>query len=122
MDISFFNTVDTHGEGAELQLLGPDYQKTDCYLTVIGVDSKAMATIKKDASKAVVDKKYDSLQEALSSPEYAARMVLDWRGMESDGKELAFDKELLIGFLDKAPHIRAQIAVFAANRANFIKG
>lgn len=122
MDISYFNTAEPHDEGAELQLRGPDGELTECYLTVIGMDSKAMNDIRKDAQKAVVDKEYEDVFEALSSAKYASRMVKGWRGMESEGKEIKFTKDMICQFLETAPYLRMQIATFAGNRKNFIKG
>ena len=116
MDIKSLYTSESHEQGAEMQVIGPDGKKLDCYITLVGTDSKRWREIVRTKMRKMLSDDTDD-----DSSELLASASIDWRGFESDGKELKFSKEAIASLFKNAPYISDQADRFIANRANFTK-
>ncbi len=126
MDINELYTVEACEKGAELQIVNPiTGEKTDCYIEVMGVDSKAFREAKRQSQRKAVEvaKKEDS---SLDVDEITAGMLADvtvgWRGFTSKGKAVKFSKKAAKELYANSPDIANQVDLFMSKRANFTKG
>jgi|TARA_R110000751_G_scaffold41267_1_gene96962 hypothetical protein len=127
MDIKELYTVDSHEAGSELRLTSPlDGAITDCYLTIVGIDSAVWREAEIKGKRQVLElfKTGDSDEKAHGSivAETLSSAVIAWRGFENEGKSLKFDRAFLKDLIVNSPSIGDQIDHFIADRVNFIKG
>ena len=115
MDINQLDTRSIHGAGSEMQVKDQLGNETDVFIKVVGVDSKLWREIIKESAR-----KTDS--EKFNGNELLAKACLDFRGLETDGKEIPFSYESMLNLLEIAPYIAEQLDRFIGNRANFTKG
>lgn len=124
MKATDFYTAPAHEEGAEVQLTSPiTGEKTDCYITVAGVDSKRFRTAQRKQKRAVLKAMQDG-DDLESMPEYGllASCVISWRGFnDDDGAEWKFSKKNVTALFENSPLVAEQVDRFISDRANFIK-
>ena len=124
MNVNDLYTAPTHEEGAEVRLTSPiTGKKTDCYITVAGIDSKRFRAAQRKQKRDILDavKSGDDMD---SIPEYGllVESCLSWRGLEDDkGNEWKFSKENATALFENSPLIAEQVDRFLTDRANFIK-
>lgn len=124
MNVTDLYTAPIHEKGAEVRLISPiTGEKTDCYITVAGMDSKLFRAAQRRQRRAVLDavKDGDNMDDM---PEYGllADSCLSWRGLDdADGKEWKFSKKNVLALFENSPQIAVQVDKFVADRANFIK-
>jgi hypothetical protein len=123
MELNDLLTTESHGVGAEMRVRGPDGNLTDCYITLVGVDS--------DLWDKVMTESRDTLIKAGKQGRNAivkikAGMIADaslaWRGFTFNGEEIEFSREKALELYISAPYIMTQCDGFIAERANFMKG
>lgn len=122
MEISKLYTAESHETGAEVRIVNPVTGKdTDCYITVIGVDSKTFRSEQRKRQR----KALDAVRSNKEMPDDEFGLLVEssigWRGFESDGKELKFSKKSIKALFDNSPLIADQVDKFIADRANFTK-
>ena len=124
MDIKSLYTLEAHESGSEMNIISPiDGKPTECFLTVLGVDSRAWRE-----ARLVFDREIIKLNDASESERALliattqAAIVIGWRGFDNEGKPLDFDRPFLVELLVKSPSIGDQIERFKDNRLNFTKG
>ncbi len=117
MDIDKLYTADSHGEGAEMQVKDYNGNKIDCWIKVVGIDSKRFRKESLNLKRNIV--KNDDI-EAVKA-ESLANVTIDWRGFESKDKELPFSKKAAKKLYEDAPYIMDQVDRFISNHANFTK-
>ena len=123
MDINELFTAEIHESGAEVQITNPTTGKdTDCYITVIGIDSKSFRSEQRKRQR----KALDAVRNNKSIPDDEFGLLVEstigWRGFESEGKEWPFSKKNAQSLFDNSPLIADQVDKFIADRANFTKG
>lgn len=116
-----FNTAKLSNEGVELALYLPDGTKTDEFLVVRGMDSKAFRSAQARANRERVDIAKDkdlspedqATKAAEVNTRLVASLVADW----------SFSQECndvnKMKFLQDAPQIQRQVDVFAEKHSNF---
>ena len=115
MEINELNTAERHQIGAEMQVKSENGEKLDCFITLVGVDSKTWrAIVKKNRRKIITGEEVDNAESL-------AEATLGWRGFTKDGVEYEFSKERVKALYDSAPYIQNQVDEFIANRENFTK-
>ena len=124
MDIESLYTVEAHEAGAEVQINNPlTGKKTDIYIKVAGMDSKAYRKARhaalREAALKVADGEVD--EDALAS-NMLAEATTGWRGVESKGKPIAFSKDKAVDIYLNSPSIRDQVDRFISDRSNFTNG
>ena len=73
MDINKLNTADAHQAGAEMQVKSEKGELLDCYITLVGVDSKTWRNIsKKNRRKVILGEDVDNAKVALQSSDVAS--------------------------------------------------
>tara|TARA_R110002124_G_C8828239_1_gene504523 strand:+ start:661 stop:1035 length:375 start_codon:yes stop_codon:yes gene_type:complete len=124
MDIKSLYTLEAHESGSEMNIISPiDGKPTECFLTVLGVDSRAWRE-----ARLVFDREIIKLNDASESERALliattqAAIVIGWRGFDNEGKPLDFDRPFLVELLVKSPSIGDQIERFKDTRLNFTKG
>ena len=130
MDITDIYTAEACEKGAEMQVINPiTGKKTDCFITVMGVDSVAFRNGKRKGSRAILEavsnaSKGDDLSpiEFATTADVLAGVTTGWRGFTNKGKEFPFSNENVIALYLNSPDIANQVDIFIANRANFTKG
>ena len=118
MKLNTLYTTDLHDAGAELRILDGEGNKTDLYITVVGMDSKAFRKHSKRHQKAYMESlrsKKDFDDEDLNL-QGLVDCTLGWRGVEEK-----FSKKLCTELYKNAPYIKDQIDNFMGDRANFTK-
>ena len=117
MDISELYTADLHEAGAEMQVKDENGELLDCFLLVVGIDSKLWRKTFNDGKRQLLSGEGENVEANVM-----AEATIGWRGFESDGVELDFSKESILALYVNAPYIAEQVDKFIANRANFTKG
>lgn len=124
MDIKSLYTLEAHESGSEMNIISPiDGKPTECFLTVLGVDSRAWRE-----ARLVFDREIIKLNDASESERALliattqAAIVIGWRGFDNEGKPLDFDRPFLVELLVKSPSIGDQVERFKDTRLNFTKG
>ena len=85
MDINNLYTVEAHEEGAEIRIVSPlDGKKTDFYISVQGVDSKAYRTAVKAYHRKLLN------DEEGGEIELIVAITKGWRGLVDGDKEVEF--------------------------------
>lgn len=120
MDIDKLYTADAHEEGAEMQVKDFNGKEIDCWIKVVGVDSKKFRNESLTLKRNLV--KNDDVDVEAVKAESLANVTLDWRGFESKGKELPFSQKAVKKLYEDAPYIMDQVDRFISKRANFTKG
>lgn len=123
-DIFDLYTVDAHGDGAEMQVKGPDGVKLDMFITFVGVDSDKWDEIQREYRPKQLEALKDSDTRIINRirAEMMSKAALGWRGVESKGETIDFTVEKLTELFINAPYIWDQANLFIADRVNFIKG
>lgn len=120
MDIHDLYTAPLHDKGAEVQIRNPiTGDLTDCYINVIGVDSKKFRSLQKERRRAVLDAIREDTKLEDDEFQLLVDSTLGWRGFTHKGKELKFDKENLLALYTNSPKIAEQVDKFMADRKNF---
>lgn len=123
MEITNLYTAEAHESGAEVRIVNPETgENTDCYITIVGVDSKTFRSAKRKWQRKALDAIRDN--KAIPDDDFGLLIdaAVDWRGFESEGKELAFSKKSLKALFNGAPLIADQVDKFIHDRANFTEG
>ena len=117
MDIKDLYTVETHENGAEMQVNDESGKALDMYITLAGIDSKAFRKAKSKLQREILagDDSEDLRAQAL------ADVTLNWRGFLNDGVELEFTNDLVKQLYINAPYVMDQADVFINQRVNFTK-
>jgi len=116
MDIKSLYTVEDHDAGAEMQVKDQHGKEMDCYITIVGIDSK---TWRKSFNKH--KRKILSDNDENAAADLYAGVSLSWRGFTSKGEELPFSKKSVKALYINAPYLVEQVDTFIADRANFTK-
>jgi hypothetical protein len=127
MEISRLATAESHGEGAECNILDPvTREPTDVFIKVMGSDSKQWRAQKKKQTNAVLEARAQDKAKSIDfdamDVEALVAVTLGWRGIVADGEEYAFNKANAKSLYENAPNVVAQLLEFLANGANFTKG
>tara|TARA_B100000809_G_scaffold166820_1_gene164158 strand:- start:2017 stop:2388 length:372 start_codon:yes stop_codon:yes gene_type:complete len=123
MDINQLYTADAHEAGAECRIVNPaDGSDTDCYITVIGIDSKSFRAEQRKRQR----KALDAVRSNKPIPDDEFGLLVEsctgWRGFKNDKKEWPFTKKNLMALFENSPLIADQVDKFIADRENFTKG
>jgi hypothetical protein len=113
MDIKKLYTRDRHNAGSEVRVKDELGNDTDMYIRVVGMDSNAWNSIQLSIGRDHADGKEIETHEIL------ADATIGWRGVESDGVELEFSRDLVRDLYFSAPYIAEQVNRFIGNRRNF---
>ena len=116
MDINNLYTQDLHDEGAEMQVKDAEGNPLDCFITLVGVDSKRWRDLLRGQQRKLQAGGYDADGAGL-----LAGATLSWRGFTANGEDLPFSKEAAALLYEKAPYIAQQVDLFIANRTNFTR-
>ena len=111
MDINDLYTQDKHDAGAEMRVRGPDGIETDCYIMLVGIDSKKWREILKERAK----------DSAINDNMILAKATLGWRGFTNGDDNFEFSEAAALALYKKAPYIAQQADLFISRRVNFIK-
>lgn len=124
IDIEELYTVDAHEAGAEMCVNDKYGNKTEMFITFVGVDSDKWDDIKREfqAKRVEAISKDDFKLDNKLKAEMIASAALGWRGFNSKGVAVEFTKESLVTLLTKAPYIWDQANLFIVARVNFTKG
>tara|TARA_R110000823_G_scaffold203197_2_gene334057 strand:+ start:3329 stop:3712 length:384 start_codon:yes stop_codon:yes gene_type:complete len=127
MELNKLETVESHGTGAECNILSPvDGMPTDVYIKIAGADSRVWRAAKKKQTQAIIsaraDSKMDSLDYENMDASALAEATISWRGITKDGKEYEFNKGNAKKLYSESPSVANQLIEFLSNRANFTKG
>lgn len=127
MDFNDLATAQSHGNGAEINILSPvDGKPTDVYITIMGIDSKEWRAAKKAQTSQIITARADGKMEDLDydrmDAEALAKITLGWKGIAKEGKEYKFSYENALSLYLDAPAVVSQLIEFVSNRENFIKG
>lgn len=127
MDLNQLQTVTSHDEGAECNILSPiDGSKTDVFIKIKGADSKVWRSAKKTQMSQIIaaraDDKMDDLDYESMDAEALAEATISWRGITKDGKPYGFSKENALKLYKESPAVTNQLLAFIEQRANFTKG
>lgn len=130
MDFATFDPAAMAEEGAELNVLHPKtYEKTDIFIRIRGMDSpsyRAYAAEKKREAQLQPGHIPTPQEEEDSLIRSLAMMTIGWRGVEEtkEGEEVAtiieFSREAAVKLYTKHAWLRDQLAIFVANRGNFL--
>lgn len=118
MEISQLYTVDSHENGAEMQVKDESGNDLDMYITLAGIDSKAFRKTKAKLQREIIN---GGDPEELRA-EALADVTINWRGFLNDGNELEFTNDMAKQLYINAPYVMDQADVFINQRANFTKG
>ena len=123
MDTSLIFTADAHEEGAWIDILDINMEKTPIRIHVVGKDSKRFQQIEDDAHRRYLE---SDRKDEVSVEERLAAMTNKWENVPDPTKgpewvDMEFSKENAILFYQKAPVIREQVNRAINNRANFMK-
>jgi len=127
MDLNQLQTVSSHDEGAECNILSPiDGMPTDVFIKIKGADSKAWRAAKKSQMSQIIaaraDDKLDKLDYDSMDAEALAEVTISWKGITKDGKPYGFSKENALTLYKESPAVLNQLLAFIEQRANFTKG
>lgn len=124
MELADFHTAESHQTGSEIRVRKPDGSYSDCYITVVGIDSPQWREIVKNRNRSDLRKviESDEKSEADEKAEDLAKASLNWRGFTDQGQEIEFSQDKAEQLYSAAPYIADQVDMFIANRVNFIKG
>jgi hypothetical protein len=124
MDIKQLNTADSHDAGSEINIRDQFGKLTDCFITVVGMDSKIWRQIEADRNRRLVAKliKPDDAAQESDSAETLAKATIAWRGFTDGESQYDFSQEKAVLLYRSAPYIADQVDRFIGKRANFIKG
>lgn len=123
MDINELYTAPLHDKGAEVQIKNPiTSELTDCWIKVVGVDSKRFRDSQRKRQREVLDALRDS--KPLNDDEFGILVdaTIGWKGFTNKGKEWKFSKANVKVLYKNSPKIAEQVDRFVADRRNFIKG
>lgn len=125
MDLAALKVVSAAEVGSELVLLNPfTGDETDLVLTVLGYDAATVQDAEDRAKKEFMSKPKGGLDEMQGKTRLArvCAAIVDWRGLSSDGKELAYSKENVREIISDPEFawIADQVEAFAMRRANFM--
>lgn len=118
MELSDFNTADSHGEGSEMQVRKPDGELTDCYIKLVGIDSPLWRDIVRERQRLSLSASLSGESNDASETDIS-KATIGWRGFTDNGDEVEFSTEKAKQLYLAAPYILDQADVFIANRANF---
>jgi|DEB0MinimDraft_10_1074344.scaffolds.fasta_scaffold36480_2 hypothetical protein len=117
MDLKELYTLESHEEGAEIQIKSPiDNELTDFFITVKGIDSKSYRNAIRKYHRSILDDKEGGEIDLLVA------ITMDWKGLMDNGKEVKFSAEKAKELYTNAPSVASQIDQFVANRRNFTTG
>ena len=127
MDIKSLYTLEAHESGSEMNIISPvNGEPTECFLTVLGVDSRAWRDAelagKRDIVNLAENGDFDKFKSRRIIAETLTQAVTGWRGFDDNGKPLDFDRAFLADLIINSPSIGDQIDRFIATRSNFTKG
>jgi len=127
MDFNDLATVETHDQGAEVNIISPlDRNPTDVFITIMGVDSKEWRSQKKKQTTKIIEAKnagtMDKLDYDALDAEALAAVTLSWRGITKEGKEFKCTHANALDLYVNSPAISSQLLDFLNERANFTKG
>lgn len=124
MEIKSLYTLDDHEEGSEVCINGPDGNKTDLYINVMGCDSHAYRKKEREVRAKVIRSLRDDsdMGEFDEDLEMMTHVTIGWRGLKDGGVDVPFSKDAAKKLYVNAPYIRQQVNEFVVNRKNFIKG
>jgi hypothetical protein len=127
MDISLLATAESHGEGAECNILDPvTREPTDVFIKIMGADSKEWRAQKKKQTNAVLEARSQDKAKSIDfdamDVDALVAVTLDWRGIVSNGEDYPFTKANAKNLYQNAPNVVSQLLVFLADGANFTKG
>lgn len=125
MDIDDLMTRDAHESGAELRIVNPKTgKKTDIYIKLMGVDSRAFRKAQKAAIRKVIAAKGNLNEDEFLDEdiEQLVAITIGWRGAKRNGKEFEFNEANCRELYSQSPAIADQVDRFIGNRANFTKG
>lgn len=118
MELNNLYTLDAHEKGAEMQVIDKHGDLADCYIMLIGFDSRQWEELINRHSEALQSELHSNAAKA----EMLAGAALGWRGFMSDNVEIDFSIEKVKELFINAPYICDQANKFIAKRANFTKG
>ena len=123
MDINSLYTAGLHDEGAEIQIRDQFGEKTDCYIKIVGPDSKRFREIEKANIRSLLAamKGEDEEVEDNKNEIDLAKLTLGWKGFTDKGKALEFSQEAAVVLYVQAPYIVKQLNKELLNRANFMQ-
>ena len=124
MDINSLYTAGLHDEGAEIQVKDQFGEKTDCYIKIVGPDSKRFRDIEKQNIRSLVAAiKGEDTEDVEDNKNEIdlAKLTLGWRGFTDKDKPLEFSTEAAIVLYVQAPYIVKQLNKELLNRANFMQ-
>jgi len=127
MDFKQLATAESHGEGAECNILDPiTGESTDVFITIMGADSAAWRAQKKKQTNAVIaarsSGKHGELDFDKMDVDALVAATIGWRGIVSDGEEYKFTKANAKKLYENAPSVVSQLLEFLSNGANFTGG
>jgi len=124
-ELSVFNMCKLSEEGAELNIIAPNGEKTEWVITLRGADSKEFRTAQQAVRKRFLNKtsKLDSEELDRMSNMSLAACVITWSGVNMNGEEFKPTKENIEIVLNEPAWLWAkeQIDRFVVDRANFIR-
>lgn len=127
MDISALATAESHGAGAECNILDPvTREPTDVFISIMGADSREWRAQKKKQTNKMLQARSEEKAQSIDfdAMDVAAlvAVTIGWRGIVSDGEEYPFTKANAKHLYENAPNVVSQLLTFVADGANFTKG
>lgn len=122
MDLASLKTKPLHDAGAEMQVVGPDGQLTDAYITLVGPDSEIWRQVRRRVERKVLAASASGAEADIDLADIIATATIGWRGLESDGEPVECTHEAALDLYANAPYIRDQADRFIADRGNFTGG
>lgn len=119
MELNDLFTTPAHEAGAEMRVRDMLGNETDCYLLLVGMDSKAWQNASIKHRRSLIEPDADLYELKI---QFMTDATIGWRGFTDQGNELEFSKEKAEQLYRSAPYIVEQADQFIGNRANFMKG
>lgn len=121
MDLNRLATVEAHEAGMEFHLVNQvTGEKEDVCFVVKGTDSKAWRQAQKEQRRKMLEKdEVDFLDHEYLWP-MVAKLIIDWRNLEKDGKPFEYSEENANWLCENSPVVVNQIFAFIVDRDNFI--
>jgi len=113
-------TVENHDTGAEMRVNDENGKKTDIFITLSGVDSKAYRKAKNELRREIL-KDIEADFETLRAKKLAD-ISTGWRGFTNGKNKIKFTHKLIEQLYLNAPYIMDQADLFINQRVNFTKG
>jgi hypothetical protein len=126
MDINDLKVTPSHNKGVDVYIRDKSGNETDIVFKIAGTYSEvaliAGAEYERQKILLISQDSYSVESDFQLRVNFMADLIIDWSGIESDGKALKFSKETARDLLANAPYIVDQVYIASNKLENFTNG